>query len=135
MTMLRSQTAPGRTVLLVDDDDGSRSALTFLLEAAGFTVRSYCRPEQLLDEGEMPCDGCLVTDYNMPGMNGLQLVSALRSKGVSMPALLVTGDPNRAVRDDAAAAGVPIIDKLNATVSLIGQISGAVRAPVSREAA
>jgi two-component system response regulator FixJ len=132
MTMPNSQTnVPGCTVFLVDDDDGSRSALTFLLEADGFTVRPYCHPERLLNEGEMCCDGCLVTDYNMPGMNGLELVSALRGKGISMPAILVTGDPNRSVRDHAAAAGVPMIDKLNAADRLVGQIKGVMKARVA----
>jgi two-component system, LuxR family, response regulator FixJ len=115
-------TVPECTVFLVDDDDGSRSALRFLLEAEGFAVRAYRTPEGLLNEGKPSPDGCLVTDYNMPGMNGLELVSALRSRGNLIPAILVTGDPNRMVRDRAAAADVPIIDKLSAADSLVGRI-------------
>jgi FixJ family two-component response regulator len=111
-------TVPECTVFLVDDDDGSRSALRFLLEAEGFTVRAYCSPEGLLNDGKTFPDGCLVTDYNMPGMNGLGLVSALR-RGNLIPAILVTRDPNCMVRDRAAAANVPVIDKLNAADSLV----------------
>jgi FixJ family two-component response regulator len=133
--MLKSDTTvPERTVFLVDDDDGSRLALMFLLEAEGFAVRTYCRPDQLLNDEEISCDGCLITDYNMPGMNGLELVSALRRKGVSIPAILVTGDLNRTVRDHAAATQVPLIDKLNATDRLVSQIKGVMEARVPGDA-
>ena len=125
-------TVSGCPVFLVDDDDGSRSALMFLLEAEGFAVQAYCRPEQLLNQGEILWNGCLVTDYNMPGMNGLELVSAFRGKGIFMPAILATGDPNRTVRDRAAAANIPIIDKLNAANKLAGQIEREMKAQVPR---
>ena len=95
MTMLQSDVAaPACTVFLVEDDDGVRSALRFLLESEGLTVRAYSCPEGLLTEGGTRPDGCLVTDYNMPGMNRLELVSALRKRGDSMPAILVTSDSN-----------------------------------------
>jgi two-component system response regulator FixJ len=122
------KTVPGCPVFLVDDDDGSRSALMFLLEAEGFAVRTYCCPEQLLNEGEISGEDCLVTDYNMPGMNGLELVSALRDKGISTPAILVTSDPNPTVRNHAAAANVPIVDKLSAADKLVGQIEKVMEA-------
>jgi CheY-like chemotaxis protein len=61
-------------------------------------------------------------------MDGLELISALRQRGNSMPAILVTGNPNGAVRDRAAAANVPVIDKLNLADNLVGHIKGAVKA-------
>jgi two-component system response regulator FixJ len=119
---------PECTVFLVDDDDGSRLALRFLLELEGLTVRAYSCPEGLLTEGATRSDACLVTDYNMPGMDGLELISTLRKRGNALPAILVTSDPNRTVRDRAAAANVPVIDKLNLTDSLVGQIKRIMKA-------
>ena len=55
----------------------------------------------------MPNNSYLVTDYKMPEMDGLELVAAFRKRGSSIPAILVTGDPNLIVRDRAAAANVP----------------------------
>ena len=119
---------PACVVFLVDDDDSLRSALKFMLESEGLTVRAYSCPEGLLAEGGTRRDGCLVTDYNMPGMNGLELVSALRNRGDSMPAILVTSDSNRTVRDRATAANVPLIDKLNSADSLVSQIKEVMKA-------
>ena len=57
-------------------------------------MRAYSCPEGRLTEGGTCPDGCPVTDYNMPGMDGVELVSALRKRGDSMPAILVTSDSN-----------------------------------------
>jgi hypothetical protein len=54
-------------------------------------------------------------------MNGLELVSALRKRGDSLPAILVTS--NR-----AAAASVPVIDKLNLADSLISHVKEVMKA-------
>ncbi|HWN52883.1 MAG TPA: response regulator, partial [Xanthobacteraceae bacterium] len=53
----------------------------------------------------------LVVDYHMPAMNGLELVSALRGRGVSIPAILITSNPTKYVRDRAAAIAVLVVEK------------------------
>jgi two-component system, LuxR family, response regulator FixJ len=127
MAMIQSDLASNQgTVFVVDDDDSSRLTLQFLLEAEGFEVQSYSGAEEVLSEVDLPNESCLVTDYNMPGMDGLDLVATLRTRGNSIPAILVTGDPNRAVRDRAAAAGVPVIEKCYSASSLAGQIKGLI---------
>ena len=44
-------------------------------------------------------------------MNGLELVSALRGRGVSIPAILITSNPTKYVRDRAAAIAVLVVEK------------------------
>jgi FixJ family two-component response regulator len=100
--------------------------LRFLLEAEGFAVQIYSDANGVL-ETELPTNSCLVTDYNMPGMDGLELVDALRTRGNPIPAILLTGDPNRNVRDRAAAAHVPVIEKLNLVDSVVQHIRKIVR--------
>jgi two-component system, LuxR family, response regulator FixJ len=127
MTMMQSDCRPlTGTVFVVDDDDNSRLALQYLLEAEGFEVQSYSGAEEVLSRVDLPSKSCLVTDYNMPGMDGLDLVATLRTRGNSIPAILVTSDPNRAVRDRAAAAGVPVIEKSYSASSLAGRINGLI---------
>jgi FixJ family two-component response regulator len=122
--MIRSwaNESPKCTVLVVDDDDCVRQTLTFLLEAEGFRVQNYSNPNEVLGETELPPCSCIVTDYNMPEMDGLDFVAAMRKRGSSIPAILVTGDPNPTVRSRAAAANVAVIEKPDPTNKLPGCI-------------
>jgi two-component system, LuxR family, response regulator FixJ len=81
-----------------------------------------------LGDAKVPKNSCLVTDYHMPGMDGLELVDQLRVRGNAIPAILVTGDPNHNVRDRAAAARVPVIEKLNSANSVVQRIRKIVKA-------
>jgi FixJ family two-component response regulator len=47
----------------------------------------------------------------MPGMNGLDLISELRARRIDTPAILITSHPNQTLRDRAAVAGIPIVEK------------------------
>jgi two-component system, LuxR family, response regulator FixJ len=126
--MLQSCASSKCTVFVVDDDESARQALELLLEAEGFAVRSYSSAKGVLGETQVPNNSCLVTDYHMPGMDGLALVDALRIRGNSILAILVTGDPNPNVRDRAAAARVPVIEKLNSANSVVQCIREMVKA-------
>ncbi len=94
------------TILIIDDDPAVRNSLKFALEVEGFAVRAYPTGAELLREAELPDNGCLVVDYKLPEMNGLDLLSELRRRNIDLPAILITTHPNPAVRDRAALAGV-----------------------------
>ena len=98
------------TIYLVDDDPAVCSSLKFSLEVEGFTVRVYSGPHELLSD-DLPAKSCLLIDYYMPTMNGLELLARLRDRGVSIPAVVITGHPNRRLRERIAAAGVPLLEK------------------------
>ncbi len=93
-------------ILLVDDDAAVRNALKFSLEMEGFSVRLYPTPEDLLAESDLPAVGCLVIDYRMPDIDGLELVERLRNRGVALPVLLISGRVTRSLRDRASGLGV-----------------------------
>jgi two-component system response regulator FixJ len=99
------------SILVVDDDRAVRESLKFSLVIEGFAVRVYANAEQLLSEPNLPKFDCLIVDQNMPGMNGLDLVSELRARHIDTPAILITSHPNQSLRDRAAAAGIPIVEK------------------------
>ena len=104
--------SPECTVLVVDDDESCRDALTCWLESEGFKVSSYSNPAEVLAVAELPPYCCVVTDYRMLEMDGLEFVAALRKRRSAIPAILVTGDPSPTVRKRASAAYVPVIEKL-----------------------
>jgi two-component system, LuxR family, response regulator FixJ len=99
------------TVLIIDDDPALRNSLKFALEVEGFAVRAYPTGAELLADGEMPDKGCLVVDYKLPVMNGLDLLCELRRRKIDLPAILITTHPNSALRSRAAEAGVHLIEK------------------------
>ena len=75
---MNSQSEQGRgyhSILIVEDDRAVRESLKFSLVIEGFAVRAYADAEHLLAEPRLPKFDCLIVDQNMPGMNGLDLVS------------------------------------------------------------
>lgn len=98
-------------ILVLDDDAAVRESLKFSLGVEGFEVRTYPSGRELLNEDNFPSLSCLIVDYLMPEMDGLELVAKLRDRHISIPAILITVHPTQALRDRAAAAGVPIVEK------------------------
>jgi two-component system response regulator FixJ len=110
----RAMTQAGKTpsvILVIDDDPAVRNSLKFALEIEGFSVQVYPTGADLLEEDDLPASGCLVTDYNLPGINGLDLLDLLRKRNIRLPAILITTHPTAMIRRRAASAGVLLIEK------------------------
>jgi FixJ family two-component response regulator len=82
------------TIFVVDDDPSVRKALERLLFVNGYNAVSFPTAEEFLNERVIPQLGCLVLDVNLPGLNGLELQSALMRRGVSLPIIFITGHGN-----------------------------------------
>lgn len=107
----QAKSAPPRPVVLViDDDPAVRNSLKFALEVEGFSVQVYSTGAALVEE-EMPESGCLVADYYLPEMNGLDVLQLLRERDVKLPAILITSHPTAAIRTRATSAGVRLVEK------------------------
>lgn len=82
-------------IALVDDDPNLRPVLAAVIERAGFRVRVFGEAKSALSametEGLQP--RVLVTDYQMPGMNGLELVSICRQRLPAMKTISISGTP------------------------------------------
>jgi len=100
-----------QVIVVVDDDEAVRDSLQDMMTSEGFEVRAFSNGHDLLNEASLPLIGCLVVDYHMPVMNGLELVSALRGRGGSIPAILITANPTEYVRARAAAMAVLVVEK------------------------
>lgn len=97
-----------RQIFVVEDDEGVRQSTQALLEASGFSVRTFTNAEELLAAGTAGEAGCLVLDYHLSGMTGIELIEKLRAQGLKMPAIMVTSNgTNLGVR--AAHAGVTAV--------------------------
>jgi len=93
-------------VCVVDDDVGVLGSLRFLLETEGFEVRTFRSGAALLSAVRPAEVDCLVIDYKMPDINGLDLIATLRSRHIAAPVILITGYPDENIAARAATAGV-----------------------------
>ena len=114
-------------VLVVDDDAAVRAALKFALEVEGFCVRLYDGPRALLADHNLPERACLVIDYRMPEIDGIELVDRLRSRNVTLPAILISGRVNKDLRSLAQRSGLTwILEKPLSDATLVDSIRGAL---------
>ncbi len=94
------------TVHIVDDDAPFLAATSRLLRASGFAVRTFGSASDFLAQRVEDAPGCVLADVQMPGMNGLELQSALARSSNPLPILFLTGHGDipssvRAMRDGA----------------------------------
>jgi len=115
-----------RLICIVDDDECVADSLKALLEAFGFATRAYSSGADFLADDQRRTAGCLVIDQHMPGMSGLDVVCHMRSEGLRLPTILISGRLDTNTRERAAGLGVTrVLDKPLAADHLIGLIRGA----------
>lgn len=112
------------TIFVVDDDPAVLVSLRFLLETEGFAVKTFANGRALLLSKLPGPDDCLVIDYKMSGMNGLELVRELRNRHIYTPVVLITVYEGIAAK--AAALGIRhVVQKPHVDVNLIAHIRAA----------
>ena len=82
---------PAPTVFVVDDDEGVRNSLRFLLKSVGLATRALGSAGEFLETYKPNQPGCLVLDVRMPGMSGLELQQQLNLRGAVIPVIFITG--------------------------------------------
>jgi two-component system response regulator FixJ len=92
-------------VVVVDDEEAVRRAVSRLLRAAGLTVESFASAEDLLKSGQVSATGCLIADIRMPGMSGLDLLAELNARHCPVPAILITAHGDENLRMQAMRLG------------------------------
>ena len=73
------------------------------LKPTAMRYELICGAEFLRDA---PNIGCLIVDYRMPGLDGLEFVSELRKRGTSVPAIMITATGDTSVERRAAELGI-----------------------------
>lgn len=92
-------------VAIVDDDEAIRGALARLIRTIGYAPRTFASAEALLQALDGADVACVLTDVQMPGMNGLDLAKELRRRCHDLPIMVMTAYPSLANRELALTAG------------------------------
>jgi FixJ family two-component response regulator len=79
-----------RRIFVIDDDPEVRSSTRLFLETLGYAVLVFASAEALLAADNAGLADCLVMDYQLSGITGLDLLQALRGRGCEAPAIFVS---------------------------------------------
>jgi two-component system chemotaxis response regulator CheY len=103
-------------ILIVDDMPAVRMILRNMLETAGYAdlveaedgEQAWELLKSSVDEAGVPAVRLIVSDWNMPGMTGIELLRAVRSDPAlrHLPFLIITAEGDGSHLDEASAAGV-----------------------------
>ncbi|MFC0410918.1 response regulator transcription factor [Roseomonas elaeocarpi] len=91
-------------IAIVEDDDTVRVAIANLLRSADLRSVGFASAEAFLAE-DLSGFGCVLSDVQMPGLSGLDLLRVTRQRRAELPVVLMTAYPDERVRQRALAEG------------------------------
>jgi FixJ family two-component response regulator len=115
-------------IVIIDDDAPAREGIGELVESLGYKAITFNSAEDFLQSGMIAETTCLITDLQMPRLNGVELQEALRSQGHHTPVIVITAFPNENLRARALDAGaVAFLNKPFDEESLIKSLADAIK--------
>ena len=97
---------PIPTIVIVDDDEDVRLSTESLMRSIGCRAAAYGTPHEALSSPTLGQADCLITDLQLPGMNGLDLQACLRRRGIDIPVIVITAFPDDRLRRRSKEVGV-----------------------------
>ena len=112
---------------IIDDDDRVRFSVQVLLEVSGFEVETFASAEEFLACQDFSRFGCLIVDFRLPGLNGLELLRILKGQQVLTPAVVSSGFITESEEADFIAAGaLEVLHKPVEPNQLVSTIKGII---------
>lgn len=103
--MTREKNPEEKLISIVDDDVLVGETIGALVESLGHKAVVFDSAGLFLQSAEMTETSCLITDLQMPGLDGLELQKELQSRGYRTPVIVVTGCSEEEARARALSAG------------------------------
>lgn len=88
---METEMPPNTLIAIVDDDTDFLAALTSLVRSLGCKVESFSSVEAFFDRARAADFSCVISDINMPNMDGLELAQTVRKSQQDLPIMLMTG--------------------------------------------
>ena len=81
----------GPIVFVVDDDISVRESLELLIRCEGWQPETFASGQEFLARPRALVPSCLVLDFSLPGLNGLELQKRVAVERTDMPIIFITG--------------------------------------------
>ena len=121
----------GPFVAVVDDDQGILRSLEYLLESADYRVRVFTFGTALLESGCLSEIECLISDVDMPGMDGFELLRSVYDARPGLPTIIITGYPETLKRLPLLGSSHPrVFTKPFAGKELLAALGDALRSSI-----
>lgn len=128
MTSPTAARVPGK-ILVIDDDKSARLLLERVLSRAGHTVTLVDNGEQGLTLLSKDVYDLIITDKNLPGIDGLEVLRLARQQMPTLQAIVITGFPTPETKSSARDLGVfSYVTKPFGILDILGTCDGAIRA-------
>lgn len=127
------KSAPDPCIFIVDDDEDIRTSLSRALRMRGYVTSVFASAQDFLDAYEADQSGCLILDYGMPEMSGLELQEILVTRGHSLPVIFITGHGGVPESVQAMKLGaIDFLEKPFRQEALITQVDAALKLDAQR---
>ncbi|EJJ28829.1 response regulator [Rhizobium sp. CF142] len=103
--MEEAEMPPTKLIGIVDDDVEFLAALGSLVRSLGCKVESFSSAELLIDRANFLDFACVISDINMPKVDGVELIDILRRKAEDVPIILMTGRGAPELEEKAYSCG------------------------------
>lgn len=132
---MTNQSRPSGTVYVVDDDPAVLRMLEATIATLGVEVRAFASAREFLDQYHpMPLE-CLVCDLRMPDIDGVELQRRLKTMGVPLPMIFLTGFAEVSVAVEAMRQGAfDFLEKPFSAQALLGKIQAGLDSSKSQHA-
>ena len=128
MTSPTAARVPGK-ILVIDDDKSARLLLERVLSRAGHTVTLVDNGEQGLSLLSKDVYDLIITDKNLPGIDGLEVLRLAREQIPNLQAIVITGFPTPETKSSARDLGVfSYVTKPFGILDILGTCDGAIKA-------
>ena len=92
-------------ISIIDDDASMRDAVRRLIKSLGLNANTFASAEEFLQSDCVRDTSCVITDMQMPGLNGAELQGKLIAQDVNVPMIFVTAFPEDELRRRVLDAG------------------------------
>ena len=96
-----------RVISIVDDDALARDGIRELVESLGYEVLTFVSAEHFLQSGSIAQTVCLISDIQMPGLTGGQLIDEIQRMNLPIPILVITAYGDQKLRRGLSQKGCP----------------------------